>query len=116
MRRVISLLLLLVVLGACKPPTAQPLETPSTSPHVTQESRETQPQPVSARFFDCEDRQRIPCITFDEGEWRVVDSYSPYRFIPLPQCDAEDYPTVTPCVWKRPDANGKWIVVYYREG
>lgn len=60
---------------------------------------------------DCEDEQTTPCVTLDEGTWREVTSYQPYKFDPLAVCDVEDYPTNVPCVWKKQHAqSGKWIV------
>lgn len=29
---------------------------------------------------DCEDTMSVPCYTYDEGHWRVVYSYNPYRY------------------------------------
>lgn len=100
------LLVLLVLLTGCSAPS---------KPQVPTVTRETQPRPVVSRLGDCEDMEgQTPCVTWDEGEWRVVKSYDPYSFEALPQCSAEDYPAIMPCVWKKKSAvDGKWLV--YRE-
>lgn len=81
-------------------------EQATPAPAVAQEVAQT------VRYLpDCEDEQTTPCVTLDEGTWREVTSYQPYGFKPLAVCDAEDYPTNLPCVWKhRHSQNGKWIV------
>lgn len=98
-------------------------QSSGSSPHVTASptasptypGRETQPQPVEARFPDCGDGN-APCVTYDDGPqgngMYLVTSYQPYKATKIPTCDAEDYPTNMPCVWKHPDAKtGEWITL-----
>lgn len=61
---------------------------------------------------DCEDVETVPCVTLDESQWREVTSYHPYQFKALAVCDVEDYPTNTPCVWKKQYAGTAAWVVY----
>jgi hypothetical protein len=37
---------------------------------------------------DCEDTDGpvVPCVTYDEGQWRVVSSYAPYAYRPATLC------------------------------
>jgi len=51
---------LVLLTGACK------VEDPS------------EPAPVVKTYPDCENVEFTPCVTFDEGEWRVVTDYNPY--------------------------------------
>jgi len=30
-------------------------------------------------YKDCEDTGKTPCVTFDDGHWRKVTSYDPYK-------------------------------------
>lgn len=106
--RLTAALVLGVSLAACTPPKAQPLAEPIPSPSYP--GRETQPQPVDTRFPDCGDSD-APCVTYDEGEMRLVGSYQPYAYTALPHCDAEDYPTNMPCVLKHQDRRARWIVL-----
>lgn len=48
----------------------------------------------SQRLYNCEDRDVVPCYTYDEGEWRVVRSYAPYRYGKVKLCKPKriDYP------------------------
>lgn len=80
-----------------------------TTPTQSLPQREQVTQTV--RYLpDCEDEQTTPCVTYDEGEWREVTGYKPYHFGTLSVCDVEDYPTNTPCVWRKRYANGTWMV------
>lgn len=107
-----------LAMGACGVhPAPQPPRHVVPSPHitVTSPSRETQPQPVEARFKDCGDGTP-PCVTYDDapaapGMYLVLGT-NPYRALLLQTCNAEDYPTNLPCVWKHPDAKtGEWITL-----
>lgn len=48
---------------------------------------------------DCEDTGKTPCITYDDGKWRKVDSYSPYRARVVAQCKSVKGGPKYPCVW-----------------
>jgi hypothetical protein len=37
-------------------------------------------------YVDCEDVQRTPCVTIDEGTWRLVRDYTPYKATKLKEC------------------------------
>lgn len=110
MRRTILATCLVVGLTGCTPPKAQPVAKPTPSPSSPTQGRETQPQPVDTRFHDCGDGD-APCVTFDEGEMRLVGSYQPYAYTTLNRCDVEDYPTNMPCVLKNQDRSAQWIVL-----
>ena len=51
-------------------------------------------------LINCEETERTPCITFDDGKWRKVDSYSPYRAKVVSKCKSAkggpNYPCVVP--------------------
>lgn len=102
-------------LAGCTPPKAQPVAVPTPSPSPTSHSRETQPQPIEVRFLDCGDGD-APCVTYDDGSQGtglyLVTSQQPFQATLMQACDAEDYPTNLPCVWKRQDAKtGEWITL-----
>lgn len=85
------------------------------TPRPTFQGRETQPQPIEGRFHDCGDGD-APCVTYDDGSegqgMYLVTSYQPFKATRLTVCDAEDYPTNMPCVWKDQDAKtGEWITL-----
>lgn len=65
---------------------------------------------------DCEDYAgQSPCVTWDVDGFRLVRSYAPYRFTGLGECDAEDFPTNLPCVWRNREAStGGWLVYVSR--
>lgn len=66
----LPLLAALIALGAT-PATASPAPVhPATRTHVVQHA---------TRLTNCEDVDRTPCWTFDDGAYRVVTSYAPYR-------------------------------------
>ncbi|OKI54528.1 hypothetical protein [Micromonospora sp. CB01531] len=99
MRRTIATLAMLVTLSACQPAN-------SNSTTETSASEPTTVATLAATLPDCEDVEGVtPCYTFDEGEWRVVESYSPYRAITLPECATEDSDN---CYWDAASqGNGK---------
>lgn len=81
--------------------------TPPPAPAFTAQDTD----PVETRFFDCGDGDgNAPCVTWDENEWRLVVDYTPYSYVRLYQCTAEDGGKKLPCVWKDFDNQGKWIV------
>ncbi len=57
-------------------------------------------EPYMMRMVNCEDYDIQPCYTWDEGAWRMVVSYSPYKAVKLAKCKAEDGGPVLPCIWK----------------
>lgn len=63
---------------------------------VTQaEPAQGRPAPVKvSSLVDCEDQNVQPCITFDDGKWRLVLSYQPYTARVVKKCAS---PAVTPC-------------------
>lgn len=62
-------------------------------------------------MVDCEDTETItvPCVTFDEGQWRMVKSYSPYKYKKLGKCKA--FHRKAPCVYTKKLKSGKYRVV-----
>jgi hypothetical protein len=38
------------------------------------------------RYTDCEDSLKVPCITQDDGAWRKVTGYHPYRSTTVRVC------------------------------
>lgn len=104
-----------ILLTGCERPKPMPLPDRNPSPGAPTTNRETQPQPVEFRFPDCGDGTP-PCVTYDDGPqgngMYLVTGDRPYKSILMPVCDAEDYPTNLPCVWKHPDAKtGEWITL-----
>lgn len=80
------------------------------------------------RLPDCEDVDvpTFPCVTKDEGTWRIVTSENPYRYIPTRLCMTEDeigsrIVSRLPCVWDTWSAgdsvpagsvNRRWMVFF----
>jgi hypothetical protein len=63
--------------------------------------------PLMARMVDCEDYDVQPCYTYDDGAWRVVLSYKPYKAVRVVVCKVEDGGPILPCIWKRNNRVGK---------
>ena len=57
-------------------------------------------EPLMMRMVNCEDYDIQPCYTYDEGAWRMVMSYSPYKAVKLSKCKEEDGGPILPCIWK----------------
>lgn len=78
----------------------------------------TAPDPTRHILADCEDADAIqgPCVTWDKNTWRIIQSYSPYRALTVPQCRAEDGGPDLPCVWRDRHADGGWLVFTGPEG
>lgn len=57
--------------------------------------------PNMSRMVNCEDYDIQPCWTYDEGSYRIVLSYEPYKSVKLSLCAKEDGGPKLPCVWKR---------------
>lgn len=113
-KKILILMTAVISLIACTPQASQPAPTPAPSvktPGPVEPVKVV--EPVETRYVDCEDVDMPvkPCVTFDEDEWRVVTRYEPYTFIRINQCSHEDYPNNMPCVWKKQDQQGKWIVL-----
>jgi hypothetical protein len=53
-----------------------------------------------SRMVDCEDQDVQPCITLDDGRWRLVYSYSPYTSTVIRKCGRDVGP---PCFRHRMD-------------
>jgi hypothetical protein len=58
---------------------------------------------------DCEDVETVPCVTVDEGEWRMVTSYRPYRKLSLRVCKSV-VPKNAPCVFTKKNRAGMYVV------
>jgi hypothetical protein len=56
--------------------------------------------PLMARMVNCEDFDIQPCFTWDDGAWRIVLSYSPYKSVKAYDCTAEDGGKKLPCIWR----------------
>lgn len=81
-----------------------------------------------ARLPDCEDMDVLvfPCVTKDEGTWRIVKSEYPYRYTRTRLCVTEDeigsrIVSRLPCVWDTWSAgdgvpsgsiNRRWMVFF----
>jgi hypothetical protein len=105
------------VVGLAKPvsaPSPVPSATvaPSTLPPLTVRSVipgtapvRTDGEPLTDYYPDCEDDAAGEglgrCVTTDEGGWRLVVSYHPYRYRNLNVCATEDGSPIglLPCVW-----------------
>lgn len=48
-------------------------------------------------LINCEDTTKTPCITFDDGKWKRVDSYSPYRAKVISKCKTAKGGPKYPC-------------------
>lgn len=62
-----------------------------------------------AAMVNCEDFDIQPCYTYDEGSWRVVLSYDPYKSVKVYDCK-EDWNSdkqKLPCVWKQDNKKPK---------
>lgn len=66
----LPLLAALLILGANRADASARPAAPATRTHVVQHS---------VRLTNCEDVDRVPCWAFDDGAYRVVTSYGPYR-------------------------------------
>jgi hypothetical protein len=55
---------------------------PSEPPVIVIEKEAmTVSRPAMRRIYlDCEDTTKTPCVTFDDGKWRKVTDYSPYKY------------------------------------
>lgn len=60
---------------------------------------------VIRTYSDCEDTITVPCVTFDEGHWRKVTDYSPYRSIKLYKCSLTKVNKL-PCVFTKKQKGG----------
>lgn len=63
---------------------------------------------------DCEDANIQPCITYDEGQWRRVDSYRPYTAHRVRTCKAASGAGTLPCVWPHRRADGGFSYYWRR--
>lgn len=62
---------------------------------------------------DCEDmdgKLKGKCITFDEGKWRVVSSYRPYKSVVINVCSVPLSRKI-PCVIKKPAKPGVYYIL-----
>lgn len=60
---------------------------------------------------DCEDTDdmKAVCVTFDEGEWRLMLSFKPYRYVKLNRCAVISTKKL-PCVVPHKMKSGKrWV-------
>lgn len=69
--------------------------------------RQAYSEPTMYRLVNCEDYDIQPCYTYDEGQWRMVASYYPYKYVKLYKCTAEDGGKYLPCIWKDNNRVGK---------
>lgn len=103
--RAITLLLTLLVAGtvatACSPVESH-AATRSTGTYTvpTKVASQSVREPLMARMVNCEDYDVQPCYTYDEGSYRMVLSYAPYKAVKLSMCKEEDGGPVLPCIWK----------------
>jgi hypothetical protein len=56
-----------------------PKEEPSSPPPIVVEKKSESVLSRPRVYPDCEDTLKVPCVTFDEGKWRKVTDYTPYR-------------------------------------
>lgn len=77
----------------------------AASAHPSQHRHTTHHRHV-LRVPDCEDTDGpvTPCVTVDDGRWRLVTSYAPYRYRTLHVCVTKDeigsrIVGPVPCVW-----------------
>lgn len=66
-----------------------------------QKAEAAKPQMTNmSRLVNCEDMDVQPCFTFDEGKWRIVYSYSPYKAKTVSFCGE------APCLSKKANKDG----------
>jgi hypothetical protein len=102
MRIKLAIVSAIVLLGGCSATTDRTAETVHPVPATTAGD------PEMTSIHDCEDLEAStpvtasePCMTYDEGEWRVVRSYAPYTAEAVAECGAEDGGPILPCVWTK---------------
>lgn len=77
---------------------------------VTQVAQKRRTDPIQARLVDCEDFDVQPCWTVDDGAYRIVMSYKPYRSFKVSLCKAEDGGKKLPCLWRKNNKRSDGIV------
>lgn len=82
------------------PVTTTAVPDPGSRPFVA--TRATGPARYSLLLIGCEsDRPTLPCVIWDEGEWRVVYGWAPhYSYRPVGECS--ELARAVPCVDPRP--------------
>lgn len=60
-------------------------------------------------LWNCEDKDVTPCYTYDEGAWKVVKSYTPYKASKVKLC--KTFRSV-PCLM--PEKSGKRVYVWHK--
>lgn len=105
MRKILIMILAIILTG-----TVLTLTTPAEShaaslahatPTVTHTpASKAAREPLMARMVNCEDYDIQPCYTYDDGAWRMVLSYTPYKSVKLNRCKEEDGGPILPCIWK----------------
>lgn len=107
---------LLAVAGCSTPSEKRASVKPTATPAPTQSAKRVI-EPGEWRMPDCEDfnpidePERLPCLTSDLGEWRVVYTYEPYHALVVPACDGEDGPSFLPCALKNTGRDGLMTVL-----
>lgn len=48
---------------------------------------------------NCEETENTPCVTYDEGQWRKVTSYNPYRYQRISKCKSAKGGPKYPCAF-----------------
>jgi hypothetical protein len=102
-RLVMSLVVLVtgMVLSATRPAHAASAPVIHAQARTAVAPKVTKAEPVMMRMVDCESYDIQPCYTYDDGAWRMVISYKPYRMVKLSVCKAEDGGPKLPCIWKK---------------
>lgn len=103
MRIILASVSAIVLLSGCSVGTGRTAEPVHPS---AAGSREATGDPEMRSIRDCEDLREAdgvtrsnPCMTYDEGAWRLVSSYAPYTAEKVVPCKAEDGGPILPCVW-----------------
>lgn len=71
-------------------------------------------KPHKSILANCEDVNIQPCYTYDDGKWRIVYSYSPYKSKAVKLCNSKS--SNVPCLNKKETSGGhriyKWRIMF----
>jgi hypothetical protein len=62
-------------------------------------------------LMNCEETERTPCVTYDDGIWRKVSSYNPYRYQKINKCKTAHGGPKYPCAYP---VKGTYRFVFFK--